>query len=59
MVSDLDVFRSANLLVIQHGAEATIHAAMQPDAMIDKGDTWTAGPEGRGQRVRLSNVAWG
>ncbi len=38
MVSDLDVFRSAHLLVKQHGAEATIHAAMNADAMLDRGD---------------------
>ncbi len=38
MTSDLDIYRSANLLVKQHRAEATIQAAMQADAMLDKGD---------------------
>ena len=38
MTSDLDIYRSARLLVDQHGAEAPIHAAMQADAMLDKGD---------------------
>ncbi len=37
-VSDLDVFRSAKLLVKQHGKEAPIHAALNADAMLEKGD---------------------
>ena len=37
-VSDLDVYRTANLLVKQHDTEAPIHAAMKADAMLDKGD---------------------
>ena len=38
MTSDLDIYRSANLLVKQHGADAPIHAALQVDAMLDAGD---------------------
>ena len=38
MTSDLDIFRSANLLIKQHGQDAAIHAAMNADAMLDKGD---------------------
>ncbi len=38
MISDLDIFRSANLLVKRHGDEAPIHAAMNADAMLAKGD---------------------
>ncbi len=38
MIPDLDIYRSAHLLVKRHGAEATIHAAMRADAMLDKGD---------------------
>ena len=37
-VSELDVFRSAKLLVDQHGAEAPIEAALRYDAMLSKGD---------------------
>ena len=37
-VSDLDVYRSAKLLIDQHDDEAPIHAAMQADAMLDTGD---------------------
>jgi len=36
--SDLDIYRSANVLVKQHGQDAPIHAAMRADAMLDKGD---------------------
>ncbi len=38
MTSDLDIYRSANLLVKQHGQDAPIHAAMRADAMLGKGD---------------------
>ena len=37
-ISELDVFRSAKLLVDQHGAEAPIEAALRFDAMLEKGD---------------------
>jgi hypothetical protein len=38
MTSDLDIYRSANLLVKSHGDDAPIHAAMRADAMLEKGD---------------------
>ncbi len=38
MVSNLDIYRSANLLVKQHGEDAPIHAAMRADAMLEAGD---------------------
>ncbi len=38
MTSDLDIFRSANLLVKQHGEDAPIHAAMRADAMLEASD---------------------
>jgi hypothetical protein len=37
-VSDLDVYRSAKLLIDQYGAEAPVQAAMRADAMIERGD---------------------
>ncbi len=49
-VSDLDIFRSAKLLVDQHGAEAPIEAALRFDAMLEKGDL-------DGQRVWLRILA--
>ncbi len=38
MIPDLDIYRSANVHVQQHGEDAPIHAAMQADAMLEKGD---------------------
>ncbi len=38
MIPDLDTYRSANLLVKQHGTDAPIHAAMRADAMLEAGD---------------------
>jgi hypothetical protein len=38
MISDLDIFRSANLLVQQHGTEAPFHAAMRADELLENGD---------------------
>ncbi len=45
-----NVFRSANMLVKQHGAEAPIEAAMRADAMLDRADL-------DGQRVWLRILA--
>ncbi len=36
--SDLDIYRSAKLLVDQHGDEAPIHAAMRADELLAAGD---------------------
>ena len=38
MTSDLDIYRSAKLMINQHGEDAAIHAAMQADACSEKGD---------------------
>ncbi len=38
MTSDLDIYRSAQVLVKRHGADAPIHAAMRADAMLERGD---------------------
>ncbi len=37
-IPDLDIYRSANVLVKHHGQDAPIHAAMRADAMLEKGD---------------------
>ena len=50
MTSDLDIYRSANVLVKQHGAEASIEAAMRADTMLERGDL-------DGQRVWLRILA--
>ena len=36
MIPDLDIYRSANILVKRHGQDAPIHAAMRADAMLEK-----------------------
>ena len=38
MIPDLDIYRSAAVLVKQHGQDAPIHAAMRADAMLEEGD---------------------
>ena len=38
MTSAIDIYRSAKLLIDQHGDEASIHAAMRADALHEKGD---------------------
>ena len=38
MIPDLDIYRSAQVLVKQHGEDAPIEAARRADAMLDKGD---------------------
>ncbi len=38
MTTDLDIYRTANVLVKQHGKDAPIEAATRADAMFDKGD---------------------
>ena len=38
MTSDLDIYRSTQVLVTQHGEDAPIEAAMRADAMLEAGD---------------------
>jgi hypothetical protein len=38
VTSDLDIYRSANELIEQHGEEAPIHAAMRADELMETGD---------------------
>ena len=44
MISEIDIYRAANLLIERHGTDAVIEAARHVDRMLDRGD-----PEG--QRV--------
>ncbi len=37
MTSDLDIYRSANVLIREHGEDAALEAAMRADAMLEKG----------------------
>ena len=38
MISDLDIYRSANVIIRQHGKDAPIEAAIRADAMLKRGD---------------------
>ncbi len=56
MIPDLDIFRSANVLVKLHGQDASIHAAMRADAMLDKGDLEGCAPDTRITRTAPDGV---
>ncbi len=38
MTSDLDIYRSANVLIREHGEDAALDATTRAIAMLDKGD---------------------
>lgn len=38
MISDLDIWRAANLLIRRHGSDAEIEAARRADLMLERGD---------------------
>ncbi len=38
MISNLDIYRSAQVLVKRHGTDAPIQAAVRADAMLEAGD---------------------
>ncbi len=38
MPEEIDIYRSAHLLIKQHGDDASIQAAMRADAMLEAGD---------------------
>ncbi len=38
MVSNIDIYRTANILVKRHGEDAPIHAAMRADELLEAGD---------------------
>jgi len=38
MISDIDIYRSAKLLIDRHGKDAAIHAAAQADKFLADGD---------------------
>ena len=38
MLSDLDIFRAAHLMMHQHGGDAELEAAMSADRMLRRGD---------------------
>ena len=38
MVPDLDIYRTATVLIQEHDQDAALEAAMRADAMLEKGD---------------------
>ncbi len=38
VIPDLDIYRSAQVLVKQHGEDAPVETAMRADAMLEAGD---------------------
>lgn len=48
MTIDLDIYRSAKLLVEQYGEGASLHAANRADEMLDMGDM-----DGQGTWLRI------
>jgi hypothetical protein len=38
MISELDIYRAANLLIKQHGGKAGIEAVRKADLMLEHGD---------------------
>ena len=38
LTTDIDIYRSANLYIDQHGDQAVLQAAMQTDALLKAGD---------------------
>ena len=41
VTTDLDIYRTDNLLIREHGGQAAVEAAQRADAMLDSA-TWTA-----------------
>ncbi len=38
VIPDLDIYRSANVLIREHGEDAALEAARRADAMLKRGD---------------------
>ena len=38
MVGNLDIYRSASVLIREHGEDAALEAAQRADAMLERGD---------------------
>jgi hypothetical protein len=61
VISDLDIWRAANLLIRQHGAAAELEAAHLQDLMLDRRDDEgrLSGSGGRSRRYALRSLANG
>ena len=54
MISDLDIWRAANLLIRRHGEDAEIEAAKRADQMLERGDL-----NGQDQKSRSRRLGYG
>ncbi len=50
MTSDIDIYRTASVLIREHGKDAALEAAQRADALLEKGSL-------DGQRVRKRVLA--
>ncbi len=62
MIPDLDIYRSANVIIKQYGQDAPIDAAMRADAMLEVGDldgyaVWKRILRAVGELMRASPVS--
>jgi hypothetical protein len=51
MISELEIYRSANILIKQHSEHAAIHAVMMADELLGSGDV--AAETARAATIRL------
>ena len=51
MTSEIDIYRTANELIKQHGEDAPIHAAMRADELLEVGDM-----EGKAVWLRITKA---
>ena len=63
MTSDLDIYRTASVLIGEHGDETDLVAAQRADNFIEAGETWTtqsaqATPSSRHRRSRSAISAY-
>ncbi len=59
MTPDLDIFRSAQVLVKRHGQDAPIHAAMRADELLEAGDLARSRRPGRIRGVEADRKGGG
>lgn len=51
MIPEIDIWRAANLVIQQHGADAELHAARRADDLLDRGDH-----EGQAVWIRIKHA---
>ena len=59
MTSDLDIYRSAKLLIDQHGGDAARRATMRADALLEAGTVLSILDDQHTQRLAHRNLTHG